>query len=218
MYMFNSAERRVLLQQTQVLSKYLVEAAGSLRGDLFTLALVNFIKRTAPSNMENLEAMTINNPKDVKELETLLTNALEIVVKVATEEVEYSKVYTTGQLAKLFGVSITTIHNWIKEGRFVGIEPTARNKQTKIPESARWRAPNGDQVPIHMIAEKFAPPQPTATKLQEVTELTDAIAYYERKYGCSYEEFLQHHDLEQADYEMTRDAREWRYLVQRIGD
>ncbi len=43
--------------------------------------------------------------------------------------------YTTGQLSKIFGVSITTINNWIKEERFINLEPKIKNKQSRISEN-----------------------------------------------------------------------------------
>ncbi|MBL0388321.1 helix-turn-helix domain-containing protein [Tumebacillus sp. ITR2] len=216
--MFEAADKQVLLEQRFALSKSLVEGTA-LRGDLFTLALTNFLKITLPGNALAHEALTVHNPMDKKQLEDALVKALEIIVTVATEEVEYGKVYTTGQIAKLFGVSITTIHNWLKEGRFIGIELKGGNKQTRIPESTRWKSPTGVILTIREVAEKFStPPQTPRTANQELLELTKSIAFFEQKYKSTYEQYLQNQDIEKADFETRRDLQEWKYLQRRIGD
>lgn len=89
--MFEAAEKKVLLEQRFALSKSLVEDT-TLRGDLITHALTNFLKMTLPGNPSVHEELTVRNPLDKQEMEATLVKALEIIFDMATEEIEYGKI------------------------------------------------------------------------------------------------------------------------------
>ncbi|WP_374016556.1 helix-turn-helix domain-containing protein [Paenibacillus thiaminolyticus] len=64
------------------------------------------------------------------------------------------KTYTSGELAKYFGVSQTTITNWHKEGRFEGITYHP-GKQLRVPEDTRFRLASGGLIPISEVVEMW---------------------------------------------------------------
>lgn len=211
--MFEANEARVLLEQRYELSKMVVE--GPVRGDLFAFALANFIKKSLPSNHDRVSHLFSRTVRSEQDIEKLLADSLEIIYKLVTEDIEYGKYYSTGALAKLFGVSITTIHNWLNEGRFVGVEKTP-GKQTRFSETVRWRSPNGELYTIREIAEKHRPHEPQKTSYyDEQLELTNGILYFEQKYGLSYHDFCHTFDVD-SDYQLKRDAEEWLYLINRL--
>lgn len=215
MHMFSVAEKEMMLAQRHILSKYLMEQS-SVRGDLFACALYNFLKKSVPS--DRLRELDFHHLNDPSAAEAFWADALKLIVTIATEEVEYGKTYTTGELAKLFGVSITTIHNWFHEGRFKGVEKKERHKQLKFSASALWQAPDGTWHTIQEIADRYAQPErPVASLQEEQSELAEAISFFENKYGCTLEDFLNHPQLD-ADSDLKRDAQEWAYLVRRRGE
>lgn len=144
-----------------------------------------------------------------------LSEMLKYIVVIAAEGVS-QKLYTTGQLSKFFGVSITSINNWINEDRFIGIQRSTRNKQVRIPENAMWRSGNGELIPVKEIVEMWNKEQSKrlSMKDEERTAIQNEIEYFEKKYGGSYEKTLKL--KEQITESEIQDKREWEYLLKRM--
>ena len=209
-FMISAYEKNLLLKDMGKISEMMFE--NPFLGEVFSKVLVNYVQKTTPSNNHVGDDLASVDTSNLDSMRMMLERALGHIITVATEDVEYGQFYTTGQLAKLFGVSITTINNWIKEGRFVGVERSEKFKQARISQSAYWRAQSGQLIQIKDVAAKFNNSQsPTPTKAQELKDIVDSIVFYEKKYGGSYEETLAKRPIETVDQE--RDAREWRYLL-----
>lgn len=67
----------------------------------------------------------------------------------------HSTNYTTGELSKYFGVSITAINKWIDQGSFIGVERLEKNKQIRISENTLWKSRNGNTIPVKQIVETY---------------------------------------------------------------
>lgn len=52
-------------------------------------------------------------------------------------------VFTTGQVARAFGISIPAVRKWIQSGRISRSYQEERNKRVVIPADAVWRTQNG---------------------------------------------------------------------------
>lgn len=151
----------------------------------------------------------------------------EILMRVAQGE-EIEKTYSTGQLAKFFGVSITTINNWIAAGRFVGVERSKKNKQARIAESTIWISPSGERIPVREIIETYQQKQDIKNYVHSVNDdnlgriryIVETINFYEKRYGKPFTEvILEKGDPEETlDWVWAREGKEWRSLLREIGD
>lgn len=127
--------------------------------------------------------------------------------------------YSTGDLAKYFGVSIVTINNWINEGRFLDFvkEPT---KHARIPASCRWRAANGK---IYTVQDFVAHAKEEARKRAEITPeehrqlVANELKWFIDKYGENGLAALEAKGNQKSEEE-ERDAHEWRYWLSRSNN
>jgi len=128
---------------------------------------------------------------------------------------EFNITYTTGQLARIFGVSITTINNWIREGRFKGVASKAKNKQSRISENTLWESSNGEQIFIKEIAKMYKKQNiENLSKEEEQKILKGEIEFFENKYNGNYSETLLNKE-DKTDEELL-DESEWKYLLKRV--
>jgi hypothetical protein len=213
MFMITEIEKKELLQQTDVIAERFLNDPKT--GTIILKVFSNYLSKTTPTvfyeNKINDEMLT--NPLEMK---SYLSNLMKHMVNIAAEENDYVPEYTTGQLAKFFGVSITSINNWIKDGRFVGIERADKFKQARIPEDTLWISSSGKRIPVSEIIEFYMREQPSThlTKIEELKLLADEVVFFEKKYGGPYEKTLGCKG-EKTEQE-SRDEQEWAYLLERI--
>lgn len=127
-----------------------------------------------------------------------------------------SESYSIGEIAKYFGVSITTINNWLKEGRFLGVPGRAKNKQTRISENAVWISSTGKRFYIKDLiteAVENEKKREAASKDEEKKSLMEVLSYYEKKYGDTYEKI---NNKVSKTSEELRDLSEWGYILERV--
>lgn len=196
--------------------------------------LVTFLQKTTPVKIElqdNVRELLEkhlyreDNPVVFEELKKFWG----IMVSVAQEE-EIAKTYTTGQLARFFGVSITTINKWIASGRLLGAERTVRNKQARISEHTIWVSPTGEQVPVREIVDRYVEKQSKEINtadmddaqynLLRIKEIVETINFYENRYGGTYEEVVREKGdpFTSDDWQWGREGKEWNNLLKDIGD
>ncbi|MDP4095639.1 helix-turn-helix domain-containing protein [Paenibacillus sp. P96] len=154
-----------------------------------------------------------------KGFEALLRHALSVAtdspetdIAAAVERVEE---YSTGQLAKFFGVSVMTIHNWLDQGRFVGIKKAGSNKHNKIPDDTEFIMTSGKRILVREVVAMWHK-QEAETSHKEESDLayyTRQIAYYEDKYGDVFERTLG--AKEELTAEEETDAQIWQHLLGR---
>ena len=145
-------------------------------------------------------------------------NLTELIVKHMLETVEKvdTITYTTGELAKYFGVSTSAINNWINEGRFVNYEKPGKNKQARISENTLWKATNGKVISVKEVVEMWEEQNVTLTKDEELAIIKRELLAFENQYGGSYEETL--NLIDNKDERQQRDDAEWRYLLRRVNN
>src|SRR5690242_17699784 len=115
--MISSTERQAMLQHRHTFSDWIFD--GPKIGELYVKALVNYLQKTTPSNVRLLHHIEDGSLSEREMMKMQLADILEYIVLASGDE--HGKTYTTGQLAEIFGVSITTINNWINGGRFIGV-------------------------------------------------------------------------------------------------
>ncbi|MDN5316373.1 MAG: hypothetical protein PWR08_497 [Thermoanaerobacterium sp.] len=178
-------------------------------GSLFYKVISNFVEKSCPTNR-----LEIKHPNNSKEMEYNLAELIKYMVSVAAEK-NPPKMYTTGQLAKYFGVSITTINNWINENRFIGVKRNTINEKIKISENTKWRSPNGELMSVREIVDLWKQNniRRNVSPQEEISEVENVIKYFESKYGGTYEKIFENKvDLNDEE---QRDKEEWKYLLKR---
>lgn len=183
---------------------------------LFFKVLANYVDKT---NANNLQYSQLNesNLKDKKQLVSYVEEVLKFMSTVAVEESVFSPTFTTGQLAQYFGVSITTINNWIKEGRFVGVERPETNKQVRISANTMWKSRTGKHFSVAQIIEDYEKENADLPEEQdEKVFLINQLAGYEQKYGGSIQEFLGSRNVETLTAEEESDLEAWKYFTKRF--
>ncbi|MFW5433557.1 helix-turn-helix domain-containing protein [Paenibacillus apiarius] len=54
--------------------------------------------------------------------------------------------YTTGELARIFGVSVQAINKWIDGGRILGYKREGKNRHNRIPETISFVMRTGVRI------------------------------------------------------------------------
>ncbi|MCM3359535.1 hypothetical protein [Psychrobacillus sp. MER TA 171] len=137
-----------------------ISASLSLPSDYFLSSYTENVEKWRFSTYHIDNVIKVDRSELVQtllnDLEELLTVAAFYITEEKTQRSEsdsivFAPFYTIRQLACYFGVSITTINNWIKEGRFIGVERTEKNGQAQISANTLWRARTGKLYPISLI-------------------------------------------------------------------
>lgn len=183
-------------------------------GKLLFKIISNYLENTSPELSGELKNINESIFLDESKMLTYSKIMIEYMANVAMKP-KSNITYTTGQLARIFGVSITTINNWIREGRFVGVESKEKNKQSRISENTIWKSSNGEEILIREIAELYKKHNiENVSKEEEQKILKDEIEFFENKYNGKYNETL----LNKKDKteEELLDESEWKYLLKRV--
>lgn len=209
--MITEYEKVKAIQHTDDLASILVNNG---EGALYYKIFANFITKSYPTKKLQLEDSAISNNTMISNLSEMLKYMVMIAAEGASQ-----KLYTTGQLSKFFGVSITSINNWINEDRFIGIQRSTSNKQVRIPENTMWRSNNGELIPVKEIVEMWDNEHSkrlNMTKDEERMAIQNEIEFFEKKYGGLYENTLKL--KEQITESELQDKKEWEYLLKRIAE
>jgi len=220
--MFDLAEKQIAISEAVTISDWVGSLPESevVKVPIFIKALANYIEKTSVHSsgqvlLEVERSLAERNPD--RALRQIL---LHMVTIGTTEDTLNVRMYTTGEVARFFGVSVATINNWINQGRFLGVEKGKRFKQVRIPENAVYIAPTGIRTTVAEASEMYEIEQTRyermrpMTEAEELAELFNAVVHFEKKYGGTYEQTLgSRSDLEAHE---SRDADQWRALLQSI--
>lgn len=136
-----------------------------------------------------------------------------------TAQAEPVEEYTTSEVAKYFGVSTTTVNNWLAVNRFVGVNRSAPFKHARIPANTWWISATGKRIRLSDVIEMFEAESRTGpapmTPEQELEQHRADIRRLEEKYGGPFHETLG--TREPNTLQEERDAWEWRYLLRVTG-
>ncbi|MFC5471565.1 hypothetical protein ACFPPD_23085 [Cohnella suwonensis] len=131
--------------------------------------------------------------------------------------------YTTGQIATYFGVSTTTINNWLRDKRIVypGLDDKQSYKQARIPDTATYKSTNGKETVLREVIQEYEHQkalEPEYDEVDRMKSLVQALLTFEAKYGGKYEEVSARLGDPQssADWKWARDADEWSYVIKEI--
>lgn len=228
MEMITLADKRVFHEFTKGLSEDPVHAEVALK------VFYNLVKNVMPGRNEPLihKIKVENEPLSESERQEYLDYLTEVILDIASEDRAEVRTYTTGQVATFFGVSITTVNNWIKAGRLLGVERAAKNKQVRIPEHATWVSVSGNRIPLSDVVKTYEENERLQHQSQTADDdeaerlewLRTSILFYEQKYGGTYDTAVAKKGdpddpalQETNDWQWIRDAREWRYLLGEIN-
>jgi transposase len=204
--MLSVIEKEIAIESSQ-------DYFSGTQGKLLFKIISNYLENTTELRDE-LKNINESIFSDKYKMQTYSKIMIEYMADVAMKP-KSNITYTTGQLARIFGVSITTINNWIREGRFVGVESKEKNKQSRISENTLWESSNGEQILIKEITELYKKLSiESVSKEEEQKILKDEIEFFENKYNGNYNETL----LNKKDKteEELLDESEWKYLLKRV--
>jgi len=220
--MFDLAEKEIAITEAVTFSEWVRDLAESEshKGSLFIMALANYIEKTSihnPSAILQEVQRCLSEQNTHRALQRLLVHMVSVGISDNSINV---RMYSTGEVARFFGVSVATINNWINQGRFIGVEKGERFKQVRIPENAIYYAPTGVTTTVAEAAESYELEQTRLnrtgpmTAAEELAELVNAVVHFEKKYGGAYEETLGL--KEKLTTDEARDAQKWRGLLRSI--
>lgn len=190
------------------------------------------------SNQRYNSAVSIENKKILSELLLLAFDSvenpqrkLEIKPKVAKRLPKEMQGYSTGQLAKFLYVSITTINNWVKEGKFliehedgrvISVERSNTNAKLRFHPNTLFDAPTGVRLKLKDIAEASLFLSYLYNMLQSefsvVTEEEHIRLYNEHfinKYKGTFEEVFGNKKWDELTPEEDTDKSMWSFFLNR---
>ncbi|NFE96252.1 helix-turn-helix domain-containing protein [Clostridium botulinum] len=171
--------------------------------------IVNYVAKTSSnqSELKNINEEIFENKNLIK---SYLNKTIDYMIEAAVEE-EIN--YTTGELSKYFGVSITAINKWIDQGRFIGVERLEKNKQVRISQNTLWKSRKGNTIPVKQIVETYI--EETFSDKERISAMKESIKFFENKYGGSFESVSKNKkDISPED---EANFREWGYLLSEIN-
>lgn len=214
MIMLTTFEKREFVKRAPALTNRIFEDEDDSL--LLFKVIVNYLDKT---NINNLQLSKLNESvlEDPEEMKKLLSQTFQLMADIAAEENEFAPAYTTGQIAKYFGVSITTINNWIKEGRFEGVERTEKNAQARISANTLWKSRTGKLYLVADIVKEWEEEQEeNLYDIDERSFLAEQTALYEVKYGGDFERTLGL--KEDLTSEEQTDAAAWSYFKRKFEE
>jgi len=209
--MINIQEKNSIIDHSDEIAATLLEGPN---GSALFKVVTNYYEKTAPSNKFG-KALTESLLSSSDGMKKALSDVIKAMLEIGTQSSHIE--YSTGDLAKYFGVSTTSINNWIKEDRFLGVKRPARGKQLKISEDTIWVSSSNKKFTVKEIVEMWNQQYADLEKLTPKDEreiLLQEIGAFENKYGGGYETTLKIKvNKTHAD---ERIEEEWLYLLKRI--
>ncbi|PGP14472.1 hypothetical protein COA01_29340 [Bacillus cereus] len=142
--------------------------------------------------------------------------------------------YGTGKLAEFFGVSVTTINNWIGEGRFLWEQENGRmvkvvrktpKEKIKIHPDTWFDAPSGVRYQVKEVAEAFQADQhewessKQENTVSEQEQIQLYLDHFKKKYnGEDFNAVFGNKNWDSMTSEEETDAAMWSFFLQRISD
>lgn len=143
------------------------------------------------------------------------------------------KGYTTGDVATFFGVSTTTVNNWINEGRFLRefedgrvtpIERKAVNAKIKIHPDIWYDAPSGVRYQIKELIEAYEVDKKEWEEskkfntVEESRQISLYLEHFRNKYNGDFNSIFGEKNWDEMTPEQETDAAMWSFFLQRVND
>lgn len=173
----------------------------------------------ALSNMLH-DYIVVTNPRKNIEYRKDLGDLIRMMAEVVNHA-QPVRAYTTGELARVFGVSVQAINKWIDEGRFLGYKREGNKRHNRIPETISFVMRTGEMVTVQEVVGMYH----RQNHEQEAVELTpdqhrdavlDEISRLMKKYGVTYEMTLG--TKPKRTIQEDRDASIWLALLDELRE
>ncbi|WP_212961703.1 hypothetical protein [Cohnella xylanilytica] len=144
------------------------------------------------------------------------------LIRLMAETVNQAKpvrTFSTGELARIFGVSVQAINKWIDEGRFLGYKREGNHRHNRIPETVSFVMRTGEVLPLEGVVAMYEhqlQEQQVDDAVDHRDAVLDEISRLMKKHGGTYEMTLGAKTERTAQEE--RDASIWLALLDELRD
>ncbi|WP_217595166.1 hypothetical protein [Cohnella sp. GbtcB17] len=202
--MSSKQERELVIEKSEQVLEHTVKQADPE----FYHALSNVLR----------DYIVVTNPR--KEL--AFRQDLRDLIRLMAETVNQAKpvrTFSTGELARIFGVSVQAINKWIDEGRFLGYKREGNHRHNRIPETVSFAMRTGEVLPLEeaiAMYERQLLEQQVDVTVDHRDEVLDEISRLMKKHGGTYEMTLGAKNERTAPEE--RDASIWLALLEELRE
>lgn len=233
----NAVEEKIYEEKVRMLQGDIdidVWAKESFSDENFRLVFLKALEQWLPTQLKLTSTMTEQAIlKDNKISKLALYTVLEalkskpsvrVVAKPRGKATLTNSTYSTGELSEFFGVSVTTINNWISEGRFEGVKRDVPHQRIFITKDTIFSAPTGLSYPVRNVIEAYKKDQAewndslenyTISEKQQVENYNN---YFKEKYGGTFEKIFGNKNWKDLTSEEETDASMWSFFLERISD
>lgn len=206
MFMSTKQERQLVVEKSEQILERTIKQTDPEFYRAFSNMLHDYIVLTSPR--KNIEYR-----KDLRDLIRLMAEVVNHAQPV--------KAYTTGELARIFGVSVQAINKWINEGRFLGYKREGKNRHNRIPETLSFTMRTGEVISVREVVAMYD----RQNQDHEMVELNpdeqrdailDEISRFMKKYGGTYEMTLG--TKAERTIQEDRDASIWLALLDELRE
>lgn len=175
--MSTKQERQLVVEKSEQILESMIKQVDPEFYRAFSNMLHDYIVVTDPRK-------NIEHRKDLLDLIRLMAEVVNHAQPI--------KVYTTGELARIFGVSVQAINKWIDEGRFLGYKREGKNRHNRIPETISFAMRTGEVIQVREVVAMYEHQIENDEVLdlnpdEHRGEIIDEISRFMKKYGGTYE-------------------------------
>lgn len=204
MFMSTKQERELVIEKSEQVLEHTLKQADPE----FYRALSNMLH----------DYIVVTNPRR----QIAFRKDLRDLIRVMAETVNLAKpvrVFSTGELARIFGVSVQAINKWIDEGRFLGYKREGNHRHNRISETVSFAMRTGEVLPLEEVIvmyERQLKEQQVDDAVDHRDAVLDEISRFMRKYGGTYEMTLGAQTERTVQEE--RDASIWLALLDELRE
>ncbi|WP_435922559.1 hypothetical protein [Paenibacillus sp. DYY-L-2] len=217
-------EKNQFSRNASEIAEELIQRLSSFDNSVLLYKVLALAIKNNEEMVQKFDESIFENPSEFREkyialLEHALSQAVDSSKEDRTNMVHAHKIvkeYTTSELSKYFGVSITTIFNWIDQGRFEGIQRVGSYKHNRIPDDTVYIYSSGKRTLVRDVVAMWEQEEAERLRLSNEDDLsyfTGQIALYENKYNGEFERTLG--AKENLTPEEETDAQVWKHLLGR---
>lgn len=202
--MSTKQERELVIEKSEQVLEPAIKQADPDFYRAFSNLLHDYIVITNPRKQIALR-------RDIRELIRHMAETVNQANPVRT--------FSTGELARIFGVSVQAINKWIDEGRFLGYRREGNHRHNRIPETVSFVMRTGEVLPLEEVLvmyERQLQEHQVDVPVDHRDEVLDEISRLMKKYGGTYEMTLGAKTGRTTEEE--RDASIWLALLDELRE
>jgi hypothetical protein len=206
MFMSTKQERKLVVERSEQILEGTIRQTDSEFYSAFHNMLHDYIVLTSPrKDIENLKGL-----RDLIHLMAEIVNHAQPI-----------KAYTTGELARIFGVSVQAVNKWINEGRFIGYKREGNNRHNRIPETLSFTMRTGEVMMVREVVAMYDHQnlKHDIVKLNSDGQrdaILDEISKFMKRYGGTYE--MVFGTKKDRTIQEDRDASIWLALLDELRE